>query len=469
MPPGSTIEDTDATARRVAEAALGVEQVTGVFQATGSASTGGGPGGGESSASVTSATIVVNLTNIDDRDVTQTEIEGNIRAAVADIPGARLEVGSGGNGTELQVTLAGDSSVALKQAADALEAEIRTHIRGIGNVTSSAALQSPEIVITPDLARAASYGVTSQAIADTIRIATAGAYDTALSKLNLDARQVAIRVTLDPSVRQSIDTIRMIPVPGTLGTVTLGAIADITMGSAPSEINRLDRSRNVTIAIELNGRNLSDVNAEVQALDAYRNLPVGVGFSEQGDIKRQAELFSSFASAMAIGIFCVYAVLVLLFHDFLQPFTILTALPLALGGALFPLVVTGTSFSMPAVIGLLLLMGIVAKNSILLVDYVIAARARGMARFDALIDACHKRARPIVMTTIAMSAGMAPAAFSFVEGDPSFRQPMATVVIGGLVTSTFLSLLVIPVVYSFVDGFETWVKRMIPRPKVVSS
>ena len=255
----------------------------------------------------------------------------------------------------------------------------------------------------------------------------------------------------------------MIPVPGADGTVTLGAIAGIAMGSAPSEIRRLDRSRNITIAIELNGRNLSDVNAEVQALAAYQNPPAGVSFAEQGDLKRQSELFASFGSAMAIGIFCVYAVLVLLFHDFLQPLTILMALPLALGGALFPLVATGTSFSMPSVIGLLLLMGIVTKNSILLVDYVIEARRHGMARFEALVDACHKRARPIVMTTIAMSAGMAPAALSLVEGDPSFRQPMATVVIGGLVTSTFLSLLVILVVYSFVDGFEAAIRRLLRR------
>ncbi|MCX7889721.1 MAG: efflux RND transporter permease subunit [Rhodobacteraceae bacterium] len=459
LPPGSTIEETDAIARRASEAAMGVEHVTAVFQATGSASTGGGPGGDGVSASVTSATIVVSLTNIDDRDVSQTEIEGKIRAAVADIPGARIEVGSGQSGTELQVTLTGDSSTALEQAAAALEADIRANIEGIGAVTSTAALQSPEIVITPDLERAASYGVTSQAIADTIRLATAGEYDSALSKLNLDVRQIPIRVTLDASVRDSIDRIRMIPVPATGGTVTLGAIADVRLGSAPSEISRLDRSRDVTISIELNGRNLSDVNAEVQALSSYRNLPSGVSFAEQGDLKRQTELFTSFASAMAIGIFCVYAVLVLLFHDFLQPITILTALPLALGGALFPQVITGTSFSMPSVIGLLLLMGIVTKNSILLVDYVIEARRRGMARFEALLDACHKRARPIVMTTISMSAGMAPAKMSLVEGDPSFRQPMATVVIGGLITSTFLSLLVIPVIYSFVDDLETGVRR----------
>ncbi|MVA38212.1 efflux RND transporter permease subunit, partial [Agrobacterium vitis] len=167
---------------------------------------------------------------------------------------------------------------------------------------------------------------------------------------------------------------------------------------------------------------------------------------------------NSFATAIAVGIFCIYAVLVLLFHDFLQPVTILMAIPLALGGAMLPLVLTGTSFSMPAVIGLLLLIGIVSKNSILLVEYAIEARRGGMSRYDALVDACHKRARPIIMTTIAMAGGMAPPALSLVAGDSSFRQPMGIVVIGGLLTSTFLSLLVIPVVFTFLDDLLIWLK-----------
>ena len=180
------------------------------------------------------------------------------------------------------------------------------------------------------------------------------------------------------------------------------------MGSAPTELNRLDSKRNVTITVELNGRNMSDVMSEVKQLDANRNLPAGVSGVEQGDIERQSELFTSFATGMVIGIFCIYAVLVLLFHDFLQPVPILMALPLALGGALLPLVLSGTSFSMPAVIRLLLLMGIVSKNSILLVEYAITARRAGMSRFDALVDACHKRTRPIIMTTVAMAGGMLP-------------------------------------------------------------
>jgi multidrug efflux pump subunit AcrB len=456
--PGSLIEETDTAARAAAEAIKGVEHVTGIFLATGTASTGGVDGG--SSDSVNSATVVVNLTPIDDRDVEQAEIEAELRNALEDLPGVRIEVGSGGNGTELQVTLAGDDSAVLEEAAARLETEIRENIEGIGNVTSSAAMQSPEIVITPDLDRAASMGVTSRAISDAIRIATSGAYDSDLSKLNLPERQVAVRVMLDEQSRATLDQIALIPVASTNGIVTLGSIAEIGMESAPSKINRLDRSRNVSITIELNGRNLSDVMAEVKQLDAYQNLPAGVKDVEQGDLKRQTELFTSFGTAMAIGIFCIYAVLVLLFHDFLQPLTILMALPLALGGALMPLVLLGTSFSMPAVIGLLLLMGIVSKNSILLVEYAITARHGGMNRFDALVDACHKRARPIIMTTIAMAGGMAPAALSLVSGDPSFRQPMGVVVIGGLVTSTFLSLVVIPVVFTFIDDFERWAGRV---------
>ena len=305
--------------------------------------------------------------------------------------------------------------------------------------------------------------MTSEAIADAVRLATAGAYDSALSQLNLPERQVPIRAMLSTDNRESLDEISLIPVSATDGLVTLGTIADISIGSSPSKINRLDRSRNISITIELNGRNLSDVLAEAKELPAYQNLPNGVDFIEQGDLKRQSELFTSFATAMAIGIFCVYAVLVLLFHDFLQPLTILMALPLALGGALMPLVLSGTSFSMPAVIGLLLLMGIVSKNSILLVEYAIEARRGGMDRIDALIDACHKRSRPILMTTIAMAGGMLPAALSLVDGDPSFRQPMGVVVIGGLITSTLLSLLVIPMVFTFIDDFERFALRLWSR------
>lgn len=461
--PGATIEQTDAVATAASGILTGLDHVEKVFQATGSASTGGGPGGGSATNSVTAATLVIDLTPLSDRSISQSEIEEDLRRALEAIPGARIQIGGGGNGTQLQLTLAGDNSALLEQAAAALETQLRS-LPGIGEITSSAAMQSPEIIIKPDLARAASLGITSQGISDAIRVATSGAYDAALSKLNLPERQVPIRVMLDEGNRQALEQIAAIPVAGNGGNVALGAIAEISLGSSPSQIDRLDRQRNVTLTVALNGRNLSDVQAQAEQLSAYRDLPDGVHFVAQGDARRSSELFTSFASAMAIGVFCVYAVLVLLFGDFLQPVTILMALPLALGGALMPLVLTGTSFSMPAVIGLLLLMGIVSKNSILLVEYAIMARRGGASRFEALVDACHKRARPIVMTTIAMAGGMAPAALSLVEGDPSFRQPMAVVVIGGLITSTFLSLMVIPVVFTFIDDLGRLLGRLWHRP-----
>jgi multidrug efflux pump subunit AcrB len=201
------------------------------------------------------------------------------------------------------------------------------------------------------------------------------------------------------------------------------------------------------------------VQREAMQLPSLRKLPAGVRQIESGELQRSSELFQSFGIAMAVGVFCIYAVLVLLFHDFLQPVTILSALPLALGGALMALWMTQQAFSMPAVIGVLMLMGIVTKNSILLVEYAIMARReRGLGRLQALVDACHKRARPIVMTTIAMGAGMLPNALGL-GAEPSFRQPMAIVVIGGLLTSTALSLLVVPVVFTYVDDVLQWFRR----------
>ncbi|MGV1837291.1 efflux RND transporter permease subunit [Rhizobium rhizogenes] len=457
LQPGSTLESTDALSKKAAELVAKVPDVTGVFASVGTASSGGGMDS-TTTTDVTKATLVVDLTDIGDRHRKQSEIENDIRHALSVLPGLRVEVGSGGNGTQLELTLASDDPNALDQAAGALEEQLRT-LKGIGAVTSSASLQAPEIQIKPDFARAAALGITSDAIAEAVRISTNGDYSNSMAKLNLPQRQIAIRVRFDPKSRTNLDAIAQLQVSGTNGKVALGSIASISIGGSPSEIDRIDRARNVTLTVELNGRVLGDVNTEAQALLALKQLPQGVYQVEQGELQRSSELFASFGTAMAIGVFCIYAVLVLLFHDFLQPITILMALPLALGGALLPLVVTSTSFSMPAVIGLLMLMGIVSKNSILLVEYAIMSRRQGMDRFDALIDACHKRARPIIMTTIAMGAGMLPAALSLSGGDSSFRQPMAIVVIGGLLTSTFLSLLVIPIIFTFIDDLLLLLKR----------
>jgi multidrug efflux pump subunit AcrB len=307
--------------------------------------------------------------------------------------------------------------------------------------------------VRPDPARAADLGVTAAAIADTLRVATAGDFDQALAKLNLAQRQVPVVVRLPAKARTDLDLLRQLPVPGARGPVPLGRVATLELSSGPAQIDRYDRQRNVNIEVELNQRPLGEVEVQVLALPSLKNLPPGVIQTTIGDAEAMAELFQSFGLAMLTGVLCIYVVLVLLFKDFVQPATILGALVLSVPGAFLALFVTHTAISMPSMIGLIMLMGIATKNSILLVDYVILAqRELGLARREAVLDACRKRARPIVMTTIAMAAGMMPIALGW-GVDPSFRAPMAIVVIGGLITSTFLSLLVIPVLYTLVDDF----------------
>jgi multidrug efflux pump subunit AcrB len=305
--------------------------------------------------------------------------------------------------------------------------------------------------VRPDFARAADLGVTSAAIADTLRIATAGDYDQGLAKLNLSQRQVPVVVKLGDAARQDIETLKRLPVPGARGPVPLGNVATLEISSGPSQISRYDRLRNVNFDIELNGQGLGEVEARAYALPSLKNLPPGIVLTSVGDAEAMADLVTGFSLAMLTGVLCIYIVLVLLFKDFVQPVTILAALVLSVPGAFLALFVTQSSLSMPSMIGLIMLMGIATKNSILLIDYVILARRdHGLNRYEAILDACRKRARPIVMTTIAMGAGMMPIALGL-GVDPSFRSPMAIVVIGGLITSTFLSLLVIPVVFTYVD------------------
>ncbi|BBP01189.1 efflux RND transporter permease subunit [Sulfuriferula nivalis] len=430
-------------------------------------SIGGGSGGGDlfssgASTEVRKAKLTVSLTPRNQRSRTQQDIEAEIRQRLATIPGVRITVGSGDAGEKLQLVLSGDDANLLAVTSQLVVRDIRT-LPGLGNVSSSASLLRPEIIIQPDYARAAELGVTTANLADTVRIATSGDYSAALAKLNLSERQIPIRARLPDSIRQNLDSIGQLSVPGKNGDVQLANIAHITMGSGAAQIDRLDRNRNVTIDVELNGQQLGDVFKAVEQLPSMQHLPPGVFRSDSGDAERMQELFGSFGLAMMTGVLLVYFTLVLLFHDFAQPVSILAALPLAFGGAFAALYLTGSSFSMPSLIGLLMLMGIVTKNSILLVEYAIVARRdHGMSRHDAIVDACSKRARPILMTTIAMGAGMLPIALGL-GVDPSFRAPMAIAVIGGLITSTLLSLLIIPVVYTYVDDVTMILKKWTHR------
>ncbi|MEI7570785.1 MAG: efflux RND transporter permease subunit [Alcaligenaceae bacterium] len=458
--PGSTLHETFLAAERARFKLDAIPEVVKVFSSVGAGVSGDAFARG-AAAEVRKATLTVTLKHRSDRKKNQQEVEADIRELLSREPGVRITVGPQDVGVKMQIVLQSEDPVALTAAAHVVEGDLRG-LKGIGNVLSSASLVRPELIVRPDFARAADLGVTAQSIAETLRVATSGDYDVSLPKLTLSERQIPIRVKLPDAARADIDALARLTVPGRYGPVLLGNVATLTMDSGPAQIDRLNRSRNVVLDVELGGRPLGEVYAEAMALPSLRNLPAGVRQTELGDAKEMQTLFASFGLAMAIGLLCIYMILVLLFHDFLQPITILGALPLSIGGAFVALLLTGKSFSMPSLIGLIMLMGIVTKNSILLVEYAIVARRSGISRTEALLDACHKRARPIVMTTIAMIAGMFPIAIGW-GSDPSFRSPMSIAVMGGLLTSTVLSLLVIPAVFTYIDDLAQWLQRMKTR------
>jgi multidrug efflux pump subunit AcrB len=474
LPPGSTLEQTQASAEQARTLLASIKDVQSVYTTIGGGSAGSDPFAGSGAAEVRKATLTIQLTERSQRPLKQ-QIENDIRQALQQLPGVRTKVGLGGSGEKYVLVLTGDDPQALQTAAMAVENDLRT-VNGLGSIASTASLVRPEIAVRPDFAKAADLGVTSAAISDTLRVATLGDYDAALPKLNLSQRQVPIVVRLSDDARKDLGVLERLVIPGSKGPVMLGQVASIELASGPAVIDRYDRQRNVNFEIELSGMPLGDVTQAVQKLPSLQSLPPGVKVVEVGDAEVMGELFASFGLAMTIGVLCIYIVLVLLFKGFLHPLTILAALPLSLGGAFVGLLIAQKSFSMPSLIGLIMLMGIATKNSILLVEYAIEARrgkpaegsnpaVPGMSRWDAMIDACHKRARPIVMTTIAMGAGMLPIALGWGAADTSFRSPMAIAVIGGLITSTVLSLLVIPVVFNYLDDLGQWVTRICARLK----
>ncbi len=468
LPPGSTLAQTRAAAEQARQLLTKVDHVRTVYTTIGGGSAGSDPFAAGGAPEVRRATLTLQLSPRGERPRKQ-PIEQSIRQALQELPGVRTKVGLGGSGEKYVLVLTGDDPNALQDAARAVEQGLRG-IDGLGSIASSASLVRPEVTVRPDFARAADLGVTTAAIADTLRVATLGDYDAQLAKLNLAQRQVPIVVRLDDESRRDPAQIERLMVPGSRGPVMLGQVAQVGMGGGPAVIDRYDRQRNINFEIELSGMPLGEVTQAVQKLPALQSLPPGVRVVEVGDAEVMGELFASFGLAMLVGVLCIYIVLVLLFGSFLHPVTILAALPLSLGGAFVGLLVADKSFSMPSLIGLIMLMGIATKNSILLVEYAIVARRdQGMSRWDALMDACHKRARPIIMTTIAMGAGMLPIAVGWGTADASFRSPMAIAVIGGLLTSTVLSLLVIPVVFTYLDDLAQWAGRLWRRAGKVNA
>lgn len=451
--PGSPLRDTAAAAQHARQLLAPVAEVQQVYTTIGAGSAGVDPVGAEEDGAdnVRTAVLTLRLRPRAERPGrSKQHIEQDLRRALEPLPGTRVRIGRGDDSQGYELALVGADGELLAREALRLAHELQA-LPGIGSVTSSASLLRPELAVRPDFARAAQLGVTSEAIAETLRVATAGDHETQLARLNLDDRQVPVLVRLADVARDDLPTLRQLPVRGALGPVPLANVAEIEIASGPGEITRHDRLRDLRLYIEPDGPIAGDLEDTVAALPGLQTLAPGIRHAGAGDAESKAELMTGFALAMAAGIGCVYAVLVLLLGSFALPLTILGALVLSVPGAVLALRLTGTALSMPSLIGLVMLMGIVAKNAILLVDYiVIARRDHGLAREAAVLDACRKRTRPIVMTSLAMGAGMLPIALG-IGTDPAFRAPMAIVVIGGLLSSTVFSLLAVPVIYSVVD------------------
>jgi multidrug efflux pump subunit AcrB len=449
LPPGSSLEDTLAVSEEARQRLRSVSGVRQVLSTVGVA----GEGEGETAiGEVHRGALLISFAPRGERQ-DQAAIENTIRGALRPVAGARFTVSGGNLGEKLALILSSDDASALDASAAALKRELR-EIRGLSNITSSSSLERPEIVVRPNLTLAAEQGISTAAIGETVRFATTGDLDTELPRLDLDERQIHIRVRLPENVRLDPAAMGNLRVRGNQGLVPLGHVASLELRGGPAEIARYDRRRQVTIEAELGGMPLGDALNSAMALPSIANLPSSVQIVESFEAELMTDFGAAFGLALLAGVLSIYAVLVLLLRDFLQPITILSAIPLSVGGAFIALLLGGSELGIPSMIGLVMLMGIVTKNSILLVDFaVLAMRDRGLALRDALLDACHKRARPIVMTTAAMVAGMIPIALGL-GADASFRRPMALAVIGGLITSTALSLLVVPVVFSYIEGFS---------------
>lgn len=456
LPPGSTLKETDEVVQKTMQKVL---QHPIVANALGTAGSGG------SNGSVNTGTIYVNLTPRETRKISQQQFEKEMRKEFENIPGARIGFESGGAGgrKDVSIVLKSENPEALKQAADALERQMR-EIPGLVEVTSTASLVKPEILIQPEPARAADLGVSVAAIARTATLATLGDSDANLAKFNLPDRQIPIRVQLAEEFRNNLEVIRNLQIPSQKGgLVPLRAVAKIVIGSGPAQIDRFNRSRQVTIEANLQGISLGEAIAQIKALPAMNPLPAGVSEESAGDAKIMQDVFSRFAGALGLAVLCIYAILVLLYNNFILPITILASLPLSIGGALLALMITQKELALFALIGIVMLMGLVTKNAILLVDCSLANEEKGMPQFKAVKEAGVSRLRPILMTTLSTIAGMSPIALEIGAGS-QVRSPMAIAVIGGMTTSTLLTLVVVPVFFTYVDSFQRSLSLFIKSP-----
>lgn len=445
MVPGTTIAQTREVGERVEEILLSQPEVYTAMVVTGEGS----------------GFVRANLK--EEREITSEEFKRRLQPLLANIPDARvtfrLSGGGGGSGRAISVMLAGSDPELLKETANKVVEEMRG-IKLIEAPRIKADLNRPEVVIKPRAELAASLGVTTSALSQTIRIATLGDIDQNSAKYSLSDRQIPIRVMIPENARRDLSVIENLPVATSNGgSVPLSRVAEISFGAGPTAIERYNQQRRVFIGADLAPNAVKGPAMEqINNLPTMKNLPLGVSNTLSGEDQWQAEFMVSFAIAIVSGLLLVFAVMVLLYHRFVAPLVNMSSLFLAPLGGLLALLIVGQPLSMPVYIGLLMLIGIVGKNSILLIDFAIEEMAAGVPKKSAIIDAGHKRAQPILMTTVAMVAGMVPTALSL-SGDGAWRAPMGTTVIGGLIVSTILTLLIVPAAFSLADGLEKRLSR----------
>jgi len=456
IPPGTPVLEADRVLQQMAARIRETPEVKGVFTSMSGAD-----------GSAPDANMYIQLVPRDERDRSAYAIQQTLRpvlSSFADYRSAFVQDQGGEQGSDITVQFVGTDPQAVNQAAERLAAAMG-RVDTLTDVRSSSSLRRPELQIRPRQEDMARLGVSSASLASAIRIATSGDAEQNLPRYDLADRQIPIRVTLRPDRRQDLDALRSLPVQSTQGApVRLDAVADLNFSLGEATIERRDRERAVTVGANvLPGTELSTAQQAVFALPEAQDQP-GARLAVGGQTEDFAEMTASFGSAMLWGIILIYVVLVLLFKDFFQPITIMTALPLSIGGAFIGLLVAAQPLSLFAFIGLLMLMGLVTKNSILLVDFAVERMHAGMSRNAALMEAGMQRARPIIMTTFAMSGGMLPAALGW-GVDGTLRQGMGAAVIGGLMLSTLLSLVFVPAMFVLIDRLERWVQGFLPKPQ----
>lgn len=455
LPPGETLADTRETGDRITGILKKIPEVSTVFVLGGVTPVG--------VRDIRQATVIVRLVPKTERKRSQKQMKAVISSTLADIPDVRAWYVNERGQRELSFALLARDGAQLNEAVGRIEGGLR-RVPGFTNVAATGATDRPEIRIVPKLDQAANFGVSPDTIAETIRVATIGDVGPNLAKFNTGDRLVPIRVQIDERARTELNQIAQLRVTNAAGkSVPLLTVADVNLGRGPGSIDRYDRFRQSLIGIDLvQGFALSDARAQFLKVVEQQKLPDGVSLQPSGDAEIQDEVATGFLTAMGTGLMIVLGVLILLFGSVFQPITILLSLPLSFGGVVIALLATGNPISMPVYIGLLMLMGIVTKNAIMLVDFAVEEIARGVSRNEALIDAGRKRARPIVMTTLAMAAGMLPSAYALGDGG-EFRAPMAIAVIGGLLVSTVLSLVFVPSFFTAMDDLGWAIGRVFGR------